>query len=102
MPAPIELSFSTSDKKALLQLRRKAPTLRAWNRVTGLLLLAAGVCVSEILQSLGISRNTLVNWKQRWLSKKHFGLDDAPREGRPARMSPKHLRVLLRAVRRDP
>lgn len=102
MPASIDISFSSADKKALLQLRRKAPTLRSWNRATALLLLAAGVSVPEILQSLGISRNTLVNWKRRWLRKRHFGLDDAPREGRPARMTPKHVRLLLHAVRRDP
>ena len=102
MPAPIEIAFSTSDKKALLQQRSEAKTLRSWNRATALLLLAAGVSAVEILQSLGISRNTLVNWKRRWVRQKHFGLDDAPREGRPPRMSSKHLRLLLRAVRRDP
>ncbi|HZN61170.1 MAG TPA: winged helix-turn-helix domain-containing protein [Planctomycetota bacterium] len=102
MSSAINLSFTRAQKRALLRQRRVAPNVRVWNRATGLLLLAAKVASSEILQSLGISRKTLLNWKRRWLSKRHFGLEDAPREGRPPEMSEAHLRLLLRVVRRDP
>jgi transposase len=102
MPSVIDISFSKADKKALLQLRRSAPSIRVWNRATGLMLLAAGVAVPEILRSLDISRRTLVYWKQRWVKRRHFGLEDAPREGRPPEMTEDRVRVLLRVVRRDP
>ena len=102
MPSVIDISFSKADKKALLLQRRTASSMRVWNRATGLLLAAAGVAISEILRSLGISRKTLENWKRRWLSRRHFGLEDAPREGRPPRMSKPQVRVLLQAVRKDP
>ena len=102
MPSVIDISFSRSQKRDLLRQRRFAPSLRVWNRATGLLMLAARVASSEILQSLGISRKTLLNWKRRWLKRRHFGLEDAPREGRPPQMSRAHIRLLLRVVRRDP
>lgn len=102
MPSVLDISFSETHKKALLALRRTAPSMRVWNRATGLLLLASGVAISEVIRSLGISRRTLLNWRWRWLRRRHFGLQDGSREGRPPRMSKPQLRILLQAVRRDP
>jgi len=102
MPGELQITCSREEKEALLRQRRTSSSERVWNRATALLLVTSGIPVSQILASLGISRRTLTNWKQRWLKRRHFGLNDATRHGRPPRVSKVFMRLLIRAVRQDP
>jgi len=102
MPAEIQIALSRAEKESLRRQRRSAPNLRVWNRATALLLLASRIAASDILKSLGVSQRTLFNWKQRWLKRRQFGLDDAPRRGRPPHVTASFMRWLLNAVRQDP
>lgn len=102
MPAVTALSLSPHQRRALERTRRETGSGRVADRVTALLLLDSGAPTSQILSALGISRRTLQYWKQRWLRRKVFGLEDKYRSGRPPRVTPEYVRELIRTVRRDP
>lgn len=102
MPAALAIRLSPSERHALLRQRRKVRSPRASDRITALLMLAAGVLIAEILDALGISRRTLLYWKQRWMKRRHFGFEDAERSGRPSEATATYVREMVRAVRRDP
>jgi hypothetical protein len=77
MSSVIDISFTRPEKRTLLQQRTRAASLPVWNCAKALLLMAAKVAMSEFRRSLNITRKTLLNWKRRWLKRRHFGLEDA-------------------------
>jgi len=102
MPTAVEIRFTTSDKAALKRQLGTACSRRVRDRIVALLMLAAQVPLKKIVQGLSITRATLVNWKHRWLERRHFGLADAPRAGRPPEADAVYVRDLVRVVLRDP
>jgi transposase len=102
MPDVIRIALSPSERRALTRLRRQASSKKASDRITSLLLLGSGMPTSKVLEALSISRRTLLNWKQRWLKEKVFGLEDKPHTGRPPVATPKYIRAMVRTVRLDP
>ena len=102
MPTSIPVHLSVSDKAALQRQFRKARSSRVRDRIVGLLMLAAQVPLAKIAEGLSVTRATLVNWKHRWLERRHFGLADAPRSGRPPEADAAYVKELLRVVQRDP
>lgn len=102
MPSVVKIHLSRSDKSALQRLRRNARSGRLRDRIAALLMLAAGVPIKKILEALLIARTTLVNWKQRWLKRRYFGMEDAPRSGRPPEADAAYIKEMVRVVQRDP
>jgi transposase len=54
----------------------------------------------QVATELGCERHTVGRWRQRYLAHGLAGLQDAPRSGRPRRISP--LRASRCAVASDP
>lgn len=102
MPDVTRIALSPSERRALTRLRRQAKSKKASDRITSLLLLGSGMSTGKVLEALSISRRTLLNWKQRWLKEKVFGLEDKPHTGRPPVATPKYIRAMVRTVRLDP
>lgn len=102
MPVAVRIRLSTSEKRALLAQRHRAKSRRVVDRITAILMVAAGMAIGDIVHALGITRRTLTNWRQRWLRRKHFGFEDAPRSGRPPEVTARYVRELVRVVQRDP
>lgn len=102
MPAPIGIVLSHIQRRRLLRRRDACPSPHVWKRITAILLLAARTPMTRITEALSVTPPTLLNWKRRWLGKGERGLDDAARSGRPPRITPLHISILLQAVRKDP
>jgi transposase len=65
-------------------------------------MMATQLPLVQIAQGFTVTSATLINWKHRWLKRRHFGLADAPRSGRPSKADARYVKELLRVVRRDP
>src|ERR1019366_3615651 len=57
--------------------------------------LTAGKTKKEIAQQLGIVRQTVRRWEQRFLQHGAEGLDDAPRSGRPPVLQPEKIAQIV-------
>lgn len=102
MPVRIEIRLTPSERRMLRRRRRTSKSAKVRDRITGVLMLAAGLRVGDILEALSISRATLANWRKRWLTRRGFGLDDAPRPGRPPQANAQYIAAMVSAVRKDP
>jgi transposase len=102
MPGRSRLVLTDSDKRQLEFLRRATKSAVLWSRITAILMWASGHPARFISHVLAVSRKTLTNWRQRWTRGGFFRLEDAPRSGRPPRVTSVYIREMVRAVRRDP
>jgi len=65
-------------------LRTDTTELRIARRAQGILLLAGGVCVSDVAMLVGVHDSTINDWKIRFAGDNPLArLTDAPRTGRP-------------------
>src|ERR1035438_10227054 len=86
----IQLDGQTQEElKALAGSRASA--VRVWERATIIVELAAGRAKKEIAAQLGIARQTVLRWEQRFLQLGLDGLNDAPRSGRPVTIGPEKI-----------
>lgn len=102
MPAAVPIKVTGSQSRYLRRTRATAQSRRVWSRATGLLMLAEGKRCQDVAKSLGISIDTVTDWKRRWIRDGVASLIDKPRSGRPPRATPKYLRSLEQAVERGP
>ena len=82
-PAP-RLVLRDGDETRLTRLTR-ATTVRSGLAVRAriVLLAASGMSNAGIAARVGVSRPTVIGWRERYQAKGIAGLDDAPRSGRP-------------------
>ena len=82
-PAP-RLVLRDGDETRLARLTR-ATTVRSGLAVRAriVLLAATGMSNAGIAARVGVSRPTVIGWRERYQAKGIAGLDDAPRSGRP-------------------
>jgi len=66
-----------------------------WERATIIMELAAGTAKQEIAKQLGLARQTVLRWKQRFLQLGLEGLNDAPRSGRPCTIGPEKIAQIV-------
>jgi transposase len=71
-----------------------------WERATIILELAAGTAKQEIAKRLGLARQTVLRWEQRFLERGMDGLNDVPRSGRPATIGPEKIAQIIQKTRR--
>lgn len=102
MPAAVPIRITGSQTRYLRRTRASAQDRRVWSRATGLLMLAEGKRCQDVAKSLGISIDTVTDWKRRWIRDGVSSLTDKPRSGRPPRVTPRYLRLLEQAVERGP
>lgn len=79
--------------KALAASRTCA--VRLWERATIIMELAAGRTKQELAKQLGLARQTVRRWEQRFLQRGIAGLNDAPRSGRPPTLGPEKIAPIV-------
>jgi transposase len=102
MPAAVPIQVTGSQFRYLRSTRASARRRKVWCRATGLLMLAQGKRCQDVAKSLGISIDTITDWKRRWIREGVASLEDKPRSGRPPRATPRYLKLLEEAVNRGP
>ena len=81
------IELSAADRDYLeTRLRRGQLKAREYKRVTGLLELDRGKTLKAVSQTLGVSENTVRNWRDRYGQEGLRMLHDKPRSGRPVEL----------------
>jgi transposase len=95
------LGLRDGDRERLMSLIR-ASVVRAGlaQRAPIVLLAADGVGHTEIAELAGVSRPTVISWRQRYERSGLRGLEDQPRSGRPRRID--HDRIITATLRPPP
>ena len=82
-PAP-SLALREGDREELSRLTRSSSVRAGLAQRARIVLLAAeGVSNTSIAQLVGVSRPTVIGWRDRYAAKGIAGLEDEPRSGRP-------------------
>lgn len=83
------LDLTDQDRTALEALtRRTTAAMGLVRRARIVLLAAAGVPLDRIARELGVQRNVVRTWVDRYRAAGLAGLEDRPRPGRPRTFSP--------------
>ena len=96
----IQLDEPAQEKLKALAASRTA-AVRLWERATIVLELAAGTAKQEIARQLGLARQTVLRWEQRFLQRGLEGLNDAPRSGRPAIIGPEKIAQIVQKTTQE-
>jgi transposase len=91
-----------SSRPLLKRLMRRDPDPRVRRRAHALLLVAEGQPLSRIAQLFQTAPHRIRAWRTRVLARGRAGLLDAPRPGRPPKLSPAALCFLEEALCRSP
>src|SRR6516165_7144707 len=93
--AKIQLTAAQQEELERCVASRTLP-VRAAERVKIILGLAAGKAKQQIAKQLGIARQTVRRWEQRYLQQgTEKGLQDAPRSGRPRLIGPEKIQQIV-------
>ena len=84
MALTVEVEVPPRDREVLASWVR-SPSIRAGlaQRARIVLLAADGLGTNEIVRRTGVSKPTVIAWKQRYAAEGIGGLDDRPKPGRP-------------------
>jgi transposase len=100
--ANIQLDEQAQEKLESLAASRTS-AVRTWERANIILGLAAGRAKQEIAKQLGLARQTVLRWEQRFLQLGLEGLNDAPRAGRPRTIGPENIaQIVLKTIGATP
>jgi hypothetical protein len=78
------LMLREGDREELSRLTRSSSVRAGLAQRARIVLLAAdGVSNTAIAEMVGVSRPTVISWRDRYLARGMDGLDDRPRSGRP-------------------
>jgi len=82
-----QLTLSEEDRSAL-EYWTRCSTISAGHRERARIVLAIadGAGTSATARAVGVSRPTVIKWRERFLARGLAGLDDEPRSGRPKRI----------------
>lgn len=98
----IEIRLTSWQRQRLQQIRDQPPTPRMGKRAVCLLLSAEGVSNQLIAQATGLGPDTLRGIRRRWNEHGMASVKDAPRPGRPPKVTPAYRQKLKEALRRGP
>jgi transposase len=99
-PAP-GLLLRAGDRERLVSLTRSSSVRAGLAQRARIVLLAAdGVSNTEIAARVGVSRPTVIGWRDRYLRAGRAGLSDRPRPGRPRTVD--HRRIIAETLRPPP
>jgi transposase len=100
------LTLSARQRAELEYLVAHTPLAKERSRAQAILWLAAGQAVEEVADLLGVSRQTVYNWADRFLQRDGLGLRerllDAPRSGRPPTASGVIDPLIAEVIDKDP
>jgi transposase len=95
------LGLRDGDRERLMSLIRSSAVRAGLAQRARIVLLAAdGVSHTEIAELAGVSRPTVISWRQRYEHSGLGGLEDQPRSGRPRRID--HDRIITATLRPPP
>ena len=95
------LGLRDGDRERLMSLIRSSAVRAGLAQRARIVLLAAdGVSHTEIAELAGVSRPTVISWRQRYERSGLRGLEDQPRSGRPRRID--HDRIISATLRPPP
>lgn len=94
-------NLSSPERLDLRRQLQSSDDARAVRRSHALLKLDRGEPVADVAGELGVSRQTLYNWKH-WHKAASRGLSDASRSGRPSCWRPRYVRQLHRSMDESP
>jgi transposase len=97
-------ALEEEEKAELRRLHREAPTHRQRQRAHALLLSARGYCVEELAEIFESDRDAVARWLDHWEGrtagrKLLEALSDAPKSGRPPKLSAEDRQDLLARAR---
>jgi transposase len=95
------LGLREGDRERLMSLSRSSAVRAGLAQRARIVLLAAdGVSHTEIAELAGVSRPTVISWRQRYERSGLRGLEDQPRSGRPRRID--RDRIITATLRPPP
>jgi transposase len=92
--ASIQLDEQSQERLRTLAASRTAAA-RMVERAKIIVRLAAGKAKKEIAEQLGIARQTVLHWEQRFLQRGIEGLEDASRSGCPRSIGPEKIAQIV-------
>ena len=95
-------ALTKGDIKRLKDFDREVSNKRVHDRVRIILLSQRQYNVTEIADVLEISACVVSDWIDRYEREGVMGLLDRPRSGRPSRINPRYLKLMLEAVEKSP
>jgi transposase len=96
MPSAANIQLDEQQQEELQRCAAsRTGAARAVERAKIILGLAAGCAKKEIAAGLGIVRQTVLYWEQRFRQRGIEGLEDAPRSGRPPRIGPEKIAQIV-------
>lgn len=95
-------SLTESELKELKEIIRSHKKARVRVRAIMVRLSNEGQSVTQIAQTLGCSRQTVLNQIERYEQASVAGLEDKPRPGAPAKADAEYIKKLKEAVSSDP
>ncbi len=102
MPSAENIQLDEQSQEELKSLARsRASVVRMAERASIIVGLAAGRAKQEIAEHLGIARQTVLRWEQRFLQRGMDGLKDAPRSGRPRTIGPEKIAQIVQKTTRE-
>ena len=98
------LALSHTTRAELQAITRSTRTPAGFaQRARLILALAEGRVYTELTAQFGVAASTVSRWKRRFLARGIAGLHDAPRSGRPDRLSPAlEARIIAATQKRPP
>lgn len=102
MRTPIPIRVTATQRKHLESLRDSTTDRRLWSRIVAILMSAAGTPAQQITSTLGVTAQSVSNWRNRWNRGGPFDLKDRPRSGGPRRVTAKYIELMEEAVDREP
>jgi transposase len=104
MPGAEDIHLDEQEQGELRSFAASRTTaVRMWERAKIILGLAAGHAKEEVAEQLGIARQTILRWEQRFLQLGIEGLKDAPRSGRPGTIGPEKIaQIVYKTVQETP
>lgn len=96
MPGIAKIQLTEQQRDELESCARgRCVAVRTMERARIILGLAAGKATNEIAEQVGIVRQTVRRWEQRFLRQGTKGLEDAPRSGRPRLIQPDKIEQIV-------
>lgn len=90
------------EQEKLEELIKSSPTHRVRQRAHAILLSARGYSIDSLADIFSTHRNTISEWIDAWTSESFQGLSDAPKPGRPPKLSAAEEEYLIETVQNNP
>jgi transposase len=92
----VSIELTESEREQLESWSRRWTSAQALSQRSRIVLLAAeGLRTGEIAERLGVHRNTVAKWRERFRAERLEGLLDEPRPGRPRTVTDAHVEEVI-------